>query len=173
MPVRTLLSRRLRSPLGFLAETPRTIDASTAQAPLQFGSRAIDPRHRLARLHQSLAENGGMVSAESVIGLLRKHRDQPLSLLARWIVDRRVLSIDDGGQRWLPMFQFDLHSLQVIDGVDRALGELRSVFDDDELVEWFATPNAWLAGRSPASLVATDASAVEAAARADRFVAAG
>jgi len=169
MPMQTLPF----PPLLSLAKSRGTADASTARTPRRHAPPAIGSRHRLAELQQRLAESGGLVAAEAFIGRLRARCDQPLSLLARWIVDRRVLSVDAGGQRWLPLFQFEPHSLRVLDGVDRALAELRGVFDEDELVEWFATPNGWLADRSPASLAATDAAAVAAAARADRFVAAG
>ena len=50
---------------------------------------------------------------------------------------------------------------------------LRSVFDEWELAEWFACPNSWLGGQTPASQVVLDEQAVVEAARADRFVAAG
>jgi hypothetical protein len=133
----------------------------------------IEPRHRWLQLSQRFADSGGMVSSSAFTAMLRGRCDQPLSVLARWIVDRHVLSFEACGERWLPLFQFEPGAWRVRSGVELAVGELRGVFDDDELVDWFATPNAWLSDRSPASLVATHATAVLEAARADRFVAAG
>ena len=58
-------------------------------------------------------------------------------------------------------------------GLQQVIGELREVFDDRELAEWFATPNCWLGGGAPAVRLASEPLAVIDAARADRFVAAG
>jgi hypothetical protein len=51
--------------------------------------------------------------------------------------------------------------------------EMRDVFDDLELTEWFANPNVWLDGDFPAHALAIDPKRVHETARADRFVAAG
>ncbi|MGJ7511441.1 MbcA/ParS/Xre antitoxin family protein, partial [Variovorax sp. GT1P44] len=105
--------------------------------------------------------------------LLQRHTDQPISRLARWIVDRQIVTFEANSQRWIPMFQFEATDMRVLDGVSRSILELRDVFDDPELAEWFGTPNIWLTGRTPAELVRQEAHAVVEAARADRFVVSG
>ncbi len=71
------------------------------------------------------------------------------------------------------MFQFVLPSMTIHPGVGLVVRELSGVFDELELAQWFVTPNSWLAGALPAVLIYVDAEDVLAAARADRFIAAG
>jgi hypothetical protein len=130
-------------------------------------------RSRLSAMECAFLPTGGIVSGERLSQLLRHGLDQPISVLARWIVDRLVVSFEVHGQIWLPMFQFEPSTLRLRPGVLRVIEELRGVFGDSELAEWFAHPNSWLEGQSPASAIARDEQAVLDAARADRFVAAG
>ena len=125
------------------------------------------------RMQLALQASGGVVTGDAFSVLLRHHCDQPLSLLARWIVSREIVSFEIDSQRWLPMFQFVRPLMTVHSGVSRVIGELNGVFDELELAEWFATPNSWLAGILPAMLISTNMDEVLAAARADRFVAVG
>jgi hypothetical protein len=57
--------------------------------------------------------------------------------------------------------------------MQRAFRASGGVFDDWELTQWFASPNAWLRGESPSDALIGDASSVLETARADRFVATG
>ena len=116
---------------------------------------------------------GGLLSADFMAVLLRRHFDQPLSLLARWIVRREVLTVPTCGRNCLPMFQFDPVALAVRPAVRDAMTELRDVFDDTEMLAWFAESNLLLDGRSPAEAVLCHPAAVVQAARSDRFVATG
>ena len=124
-------------------------------------------------LMHAFRTTGGVVSGDSLAMLLRGRSDQPLSLLARWIVNRQVLSFECHSQTLLPMFQFDLEGLTVRPGLRPVMTELSDVFDDRELVDWFATPNCWLSGESPVAVFSNDLAAVLRAARADRFIATG
>lgn len=126
-----------------------------------------------ADLMQAFRATGGVISGDSLAILLRKHSDQPLSLLGRWIVHGQVLSFECHSQTLLPVFQFDLACLTVQLGLRSVMTELRGVFNDRELVNWFATPNCWLFGASPVDVFAKDLAAVVHAARTDRFVATG
>ncbi len=145
--------------------------SSLAAAP--FAGRPIDGGGRLFAMQRAFRHTGGVITGDSLAALLRQRWDQPLSLLARWIVNREVVNFEAHGQTWLPMFQFDSGGLGVSTGARKTIAELRGVFDDWELTEWFATPNTWLGGVSPADAMASDAQAVWQAARADRFVAVG
>ena len=135
-------------------------------------SRTNAPPCCLSLMH-AFRETGGVVSGDSLAMLLRSRSDQPLSLLARWIVNRQVLSFECHSQTLLPMFQFDLAGLTVRPELKPVMVELSDVFDDREFVDWFATPNCWLSGESPVAVFSNDLAAVLQAARADRFVATG
>jgi hypothetical protein len=124
-------------------------------------------------LPEAFRSSGGVVSTDALIMMLRRRSDQPISLLARWLVNRDVISFKSNGQTLLPTFQFDCLHGAVRPGVLGALAELRSAFDDDEIAAWFAQPNSSLFGDSPVNLIDKDPAAVLEAARIDRFVAMG
>jgi hypothetical protein len=111
-----------------------------------------------------------MATDEHLVCLLRDHSPQPVSRLARAIVDRTVLSFECSGHRWLPLFQFDMRTLSVKREVRHVLAELIEVLDDATLVSWFAEQNAWLDEAAPVEAIGTAPLAVLNAARADRFI---
>lgn len=115
---------------------------------------------------------GGIVCAASMVELLRPRLSQPLSVVARWLVEHRVLSISWHGETLLPTFQFD-RDLQPWPAVERVLEEFDAVFDEWRTLEWFMEPNPWLGMRRPAELLESDEELVLQVARGDRFVAVG
>jgi len=125
---------------------------------------------RFDRLRGALARHGGFVPADCVSELLRAHWDQPVSRVARWIARREVVSVTWRSQVWLPLFQFERPSLDLVPAVAALVRELRPVYDDWELAEWFAGPHDALGGRVPAAEVLRAPRLVREAARRDRFV---
>ena len=105
--------------------------------------------------------------------MLRKRTSQPISMLARWIVERRVVSFGLRGEYLVPMFQFEGTYMAVRRSVSAVLAELKGVFDDWDLATWFVLPNDWLGGHAPVHVLPIDPHAVLQAARADRFIAQG
>jgi hypothetical protein len=74
---------------------------------------------------------------------------------------------------WLPWFQFDRESLDLLPGPASVINELAPVFDGWEMASWFAQPNLWLGNGRPIDLLDASLLPVLGAARADRFVAGG
>jgi len=124
---------------------------------------------RRAATLQVYERTGGLARSDEVLSLLRQRTSQALSLLARWIVDQRVVSFEWQGQRLLPMFQFDPADMTIHRGAAAVLAELSGTFDDWELAAWFAEPNNGLQGRIPIEVLGVDLDAVLGAARADRL----
>ena len=93
---------------------------------------------------------------------------QPISLVARSIVSRRAIAIDSPSQTLLPRFQIDPSTRGIRPGIEAIIKELSGPFDDFEIADWFARPNAWLDGGRSAIRMGTDLHAVFHAARADR-----
>ncbi len=121
---------------------------------------------------------GGVWSGHELVSEIRPCRSQPISIVARWLVDRRIVNVTWRAETWIPRFQFDRSPCEVgvggpLLGVQRCIADLCGFLDDLEVAEWFARPNSWLQYRRPSLLVAEDAEAVVQAARADRFVATG
>ncbi len=167
-----------------LSQLPDTLARSglpsAAQTIFTQRANAIVPLHWLATA-AAFSSTGGLVSGDDLAELIR-HRcevagwlpdTQPLSLVARWIVTRAVITIDSPWGAMFPLFQFDLPTASVVDAMEPLLNELRPVFDDVELALWFVTPNEWLGGARPVSAMHHSLPAVMQAARADRFVAGG
>jgi len=117
--------------------------------------------------------HGGLIGGDDFAQRLRAHHDQPVSRLARWIVEREVVAIDWRGAILLPAFQLARGDDGIRPVVSGVLAELRGVFDDAELAQWFIRRNTWLGDARPLDLVEIDEDAIVGAARADRFVAGG
>jgi hypothetical protein len=127
----------------------------------------------LADCPADFAASGGLATGTEVADRLRAEVRQPVSVLARWIVDRQVIAFSCGAGLWLPLFQFDFAQGCVRNGIAPALSELTAVMTDGEVAHWFVQPNGWLRGAVPAQTLLTNTAAVLAAARADRYVAKG
>lgn len=116
---------------------------------------------------------GGISSADEVVSLLNRHTDQPISRLARWIVDHQVLSFQWRSGTKLPLFQFDLLSMVPQPSVVAVISELVPALSDWEICLWFAAPNAWLAEATPVEEIVQNAPAVIEAARTERYLVRG
>ncbi|WP_332745046.1 hypothetical protein [Hydrogenophaga sp.] len=171
---------RARS-MSQLPDTPAQ-RAAPVSLPSIFTQRAnaTVPLHWLSTA-AAFSGTGGLVSGDDLAELIR-HRCEvagwlpeslPVSLVARWIVSRAVVSLDSPWGPLFPLFQFNLPTASVVDAMAPLLAELRPVFDDVELALWFVTPNDWLGGARPVSAMHHSLPAVLQAARADRFVAGG
>ena len=121
-------------------------------------------------METSFRSTGGLVSGDQVVELMRRRVEQPLSLVARWIHERRIVSYEWRGGLMVPLFQFDRATMALHPAMRPVMGELREVLDDYELALWFATGNAWLDGATPAARIADNGPLVVDAARADRFL---
>jgi hypothetical protein len=119
------------------------------------------------------SEHGGVAHADEVVGCLRPHCNQPMSMLARWIANRDVMSIEVYGEHWLPLFQLDLGVGSIRPEALQVFTTLSPAFDAGEMVSWFVEPNVWLNGVAPVSRWSQDVRSVLQAARTDRYVALG
>jgi hypothetical protein len=126
-----------------------------------------------AWMHDTFVRNGGLAHEDALVQRLRRAHDQPISMLAHWIVDRTIVSFRWRCRTLVPMFQFDDTRTTPRAAARDVVRELVDVFDDWELCLWFAQPNTWLDGARPVERVLRDPRAVHEAARADRFIARG
>jgi hypothetical protein len=117
--------------------------------------------------------SGGLARADEVVSLLDAHCGLGVATLARWIVEGRLVCFEWDAQTWLPWFQFKHLDRLPDPAVGAACAELAGAYDEWELAQWFARPNALLAGCAPTDRLADDPDAVLQVARADRFVVKG
>ncbi len=137
------------------------------------GLHALLEHLQFEAMSKAFRPHGGFVSGDDVMHRLRRLVQQPASTLERWLASRKVLNVWWRDQTLMPMFQFDLENMTVRPACARVVDELKAVFDDWELTLWFATPNTWLNGMAPVTLLTRDDVQVLQAARADRFVCRG
>jgi len=109
---------------------------------------------------------GGLLSGDQVAQRMSTHTDQAISLVARWIVGRRVVYVSLNRQIMLPVFQFDWDHGIPYSVVTEALDALRCWQDDRQIATWFVTPNSALNERWPLRLLHQDDRAVLSAASA-------
>jgi hypothetical protein len=124
-------------------------------------------------MDRSYARSGGTASGDEVARRLRRWSEQPLSTIARWIADRRIVCFEWESQTLVPLFQFDLDDMTIRAGVTSVVNELKDVSDMQELAVWFARPNTWLNEACPVDEILSRPHEALRAARSDRFVALG
>ena len=112
---------------------------------------------------------GGIARADEALAWLDGEVEQGLSVLARWIALRQVVSFEWQAQTWLPLFQFDRRDMSIHPELAPIVTELRGVFDAWELANWFARPNSSLEELTPAEAFRSDPASALQAARTDRF----
>lgn len=122
------------------------------------------------KMKHAFSASGGLVSSDDALTLLMRHTDQPISQLARWIVDREVISFQWEWRTVLPLFQFDLPTMTPRSSVTAVIRELIPALSDWEMCLWLIAPNAWLADAAPLDAISLDARAVLDAARGEHFL---
>ncbi len=99
--------------------------------------------------------------------------EQPLSILARWIVRRNVVSVRRRESWLLPRLHVAEPEIEPLPVVGQVVAELSAVLDDAALADWFCLPNVWLGGCRPVCAAHDRAKEVYEAAQADRWTARG
>jgi hypothetical protein len=161
-------------PLGLHAPGPARF---APQSPA-CGAKTI-AEAEFSELFQGLQRSGGLVSADQLVGLMlggggrctAQPVSQPISTVARWIVNRQVVCVAWRSQTMLPVFQFSSDVSSLRPGLAAVMAELTDVFDDWQLALWFARGNSSLGDAAPADRMATHPVDVWQAARTDRFIA--
>ena len=143
----------------------------TAAALPYRRNQSICTGHGFVALLNGYRGSGGLAPAEELLHSFKNRGGLDVSMLARWIVARQVISFTWQARTWLPLFQFCPRDGTPLRELGPVFAELNPVFDECELATWFATPNLSLDGRSPVQAFLSDSSAVVRAARIDRFVA--
>ncbi len=138
----------------------------------QASFRRTEDRQFLT-MEWAFRRTGGLSTGDEVAQLLRRRLGQPISTLARWIVDREILVFNWQARMLVPMFQFEPSDMSLRHGPVAVVRELVDVLDDWELALWFAQPNEWLNDTAPVDAITVDLASVLEAARADRFIAQG
>jgi hypothetical protein len=133
----------------------------------------IASRIEFARMESAYAPHGGMLCSDEAVRQMRELWDQPISVLAKWIVARTMITIDWRHEMLIPMFQIDLCARSLRSGCAEITMELRDVMDDWEIARWFAACNPWLGGLPPVDMMVMSSREAFHAARVARFIARG
>lgn len=121
-------------------------------------------------LQTAFRPTGGLARGDALAAYLSLTGRGGYLALARSLVAGELFSFQWHDSIWVPMFQFEPGVLTRREGPRRVLHEWHGVLDGWAIAHWYTQPNAWLDGRTPLDVLPGDATAVLAAARADRFV---
>ncbi len=114
----------------------------------------------LAELMAGYGAHGGLASTDEVVGLMRPHWRQPISVLAKWIIGRKVVSFMSCTQFLLPLFQFARPRMTPNEAVGDCSIELGDLMGVEAFAAWFVRPCEWLGRRMPVDLLSNDPDAV-------------
>lgn len=156
-----------------VATWTRVAEGAAAAVPVdRRGSRHHD-QFLFDTMRAAYRSTGGIARVDELVDHFRRHEGPLPNALVRWIEHRHVICFEWNNAIWLPWFQFHNVALRPHPQLEMVFCELTPVFDAWEVANWFASPNAWLAGRTPVDTLLCDLDAVRDAARADRFIANG
>jgi len=142
------------------AQPPTVEAAPPALASLPAGHLSRARERQFATMARAFARHGGLVEGDEAAWLLRRYARLPISALARWIVEGRVVSFCRQGRRLVPLFQFTPCEMSLRPGIAEAAGALAAHGDEWAIARWFALANDWLDGRLPVDVVEADPDAV-------------
>jgi hypothetical protein len=135
-----------------------------SKSPDMIPPIAVPRRRRddaaVAELITGYVAKGGLASTDEVISLMRPYWRQPISVLAKWIVGRKVVSFTLCTQFLLPIFQFARPRMTPSQVVADCSIELGEFMDDQAFATWFVRPCEWLDWRMPIDLIANSPEAV-------------
>ena len=155
---------------------PLPFPSCPAQSPsgaVAMPAGAGDLDAQFTTIDSAFVRHGGMSCSNEVVRRMRGHKEQPISVLAKWIASRKVIAIDWRSSLLLPMFQFEPASFDLRPGCAEIVSELADFSDDWSIALWFAAPHPGLGGLPPVDVLATRRRDVFQAARAARSVAQG
>ena len=160
-------------PPRLAARSPWPCEQQRRASATSIPKEDLASKIEFARMEFAYAPHGGMLRSDEAIRHMREHWDQPISVLAKWIVARAMITIDWRYDILIPMFQIDTRSRGLRPGCREIVAELRDVMDDWDIARWFAAGNPWLAGATPVDMLAASWREAFQAARVARFIARG
>jgi hypothetical protein len=141
-----------------LVEFPATAKLVAPQSPRIPLRRRSDAAQ--LQLINRYASQDGVGLPEEIICRMRPYWKQPLSALAKWIAERRLVSFSWRAQLLVPLFQLMRPTMapqQAVAECSRGLGEL---VDDEGFADWFVRPCVWLGNSMPVELLLDEPDAV-------------
>lgn len=124
-------------------------------APRHLLAHDVDPARwrvpgsRALTLRAVYALHGGSMTSADLLYLARSRLEQPISQIARWVVQREAVQYTLGGEVHFPVFQFEKHTLAVRDEVSVLIRALAPSMGNDDLAEWFVLSHPALRGDAP------------------------
>lgn len=137
------------------------------QHPTAFAEPLASEGHGLSddEMLRRYETAGGLTTGDHLAWLLSERVEQPISVVARWIVAQRVVCWKTKGQMLLPWFQFDRSPMAPRQEVVAVVDALHEWLDDGGIAMWFVTPHPMLDGQWPLRALRLSSLAVLSAAR--------
>lgn len=121
--------------------------------------------HQFVAMLDGYRASGGLAASPELLALCRRHGGTDVATLARWIVERTVVSFEWQSRTWFPLFQFRAPDFAPTLRLRPLLADLSAIYCPWEVAHWFIIPNLSLGSRVPMGLLDSDLDAVLRAAR--------
>jgi hypothetical protein len=149
----------------------RSLGPSIGQSKADRDEEEQQRNMRFVNLLNAFRDSGGLARANEVASQFQRRSEQHISVLGGWLLKRQAIAFEWHSKLWIPLFQFNPADMSLRSGLSEILAELVVVYNDWDLANWFAKPNAWLSDGLPANALAVAAPQVLWAARAERSAA--
>jgi len=113
--------------------------------------------------------SGGLARSHEVLASMRNKNELTTEQLARWIVERQMISFDWQDQTWFPWFQFDREAGRPSPLIGEIVQVLCPFLDGWQVACWFVRPNAEVDHHVPLDEIGCQPLKVLAAARTSRM----
>lgn len=141
---------------------PNSMNSTTAGQMRRRDDLAV------VRLIADYDAHGGLATSDEVVLLMRPYWRQPVSTLAKWIVNRQLVAFSWRDQLLLPLFQFARPRMAPRAAVSDSALELGEYLEDQGVARWFVEANRSLHQATPVDVLLSDPDSVVEAARATR-----
>ena len=141
--------------------------------PLQWRARLPQTDYWFVELLSAYRPSGGLARLSEVLSRAKRNPLPPAYSLNSSRRLSKAIQFEWQGQAWLPLFQFDLATQEVLAHVGQIVCEFDNVLSSWELADWFVQPHVALQCLRPIDVFRRSPSLLLAAARQDRFTMTG
>ena len=141
--------------------------------PLQWRARLPQTDFWFVELLNAYRPSGGLARRSEVLCRAKRNPLPPVYSINSANGLSKAIQFEWQGQTWLPLFQFDLATQEVLAHVEQIVCELDPVLGSWDLADWFVQPHVALRCLRPIDVFRHSPGLLLAAARQDRFTMTG
>ncbi len=123
-------------------QDPISRPAGTLDLRAHHGHAVLQNRNlEFLELLAAYRDSGGLARTHEVLASMRSRNMLSIEHLARWMVERQMISFDWQDQTWFPWFQFDREAGRPSPLIGEIVQVLCPFLDGWQVASWFVRPN--------------------------------